>query len=427
VCSSDLLLLDEASLETIRSFFSQLGSEMTENNAKQAYFPAQAEVLPNPVGTAPGFMMKIAAEAIAAEAKDTATKDMDKDKDNKDNKDKDEDTEDVLIFAMPGVPRELALMLDQQVLPRVVARGSCASVAAGGEKAGGEKEKEEEGEKAKEGRGGRAMRVRLLRTFGLGESTLDAELKGISQVAEAAPGADTSTSVELGFRTSFPDNYLRPVVRAASAAEAEARLESVCREIREILGAVVYGEGDDTLAAVVGGLLVKAGATIATAESCTGGLLAEQITQVAGASQYFAGGVIAYANQVKVAQLGVSQELLDAHGAVSQPVAVAMAEGVRSRFDTNFGVSTTGISGPDGGSEEKPVGLVCVAVARRGAETHVDSFIFPLDRQRHRTLTVQIALDWVRRSLLEIELVSPSLLRRRAAATPSSKSSGASR
>jgi nicotinamide-nucleotide amidase len=271
------------------------------------------------------------------------------------------------------------------------------------------------------------MRVRLLRTFGLGESTLDAELKGISQVAEAAPGADTSTSVELGFRTSFPDNYLRPVVRAASAAEAEARLESVCREIREILGAVVYGEGDDTLAAVVGGLLVKAGATIATAESCTGGLLAEQITQVAGASQYFAGGVIAYANQVKVAQLGVSQELLDAHGAVSQPVAVAMAEGVRSRFDTNFGVSTTGISGPDGGSEEKPVGLVCVAVARRGAETHVDSFIFPLDRQRHRTLTVQIALDWVRRSLLEIELVSPSLLRRRAAATPSSKSSGASR
>lgn len=431
------LLLDEASLETIRSFFSQLGSEMTENNAKQAYFPAQAEVLPNPVGTAPGFMMK-----IAAEAKDTATKDMDKDKDkdnkDKDNKDKDEDTEDVLIFAMPGVPRELALMLDQQVLPRVVARGSCASVTAGGEKAGGEKaggekekekekEKKEEGEKAKEGRGGRAMRVRLLRTFGLGESTLDAELKGISQVAEAAPGADTSTSVELGFRTSFPDNYLRPVVRAASAAEAEARLESVCREIREILGAVVYGEGDDTLAAVVGGLLVKAGATIATAESCTGGLLAEQITQVAGASQYFAGGVIAYANQVKVAQLGVSQELLDAHGAVSQPVAVAMAEGVRSRFDTNFGVSTTGISGPDGGSEEKPVGLVCVAVARRGAETHVDSFIFPLDRQRHRTLTVQIALDWVRRSLLEIELVSPSLLRRRAAATPSSKSSGASR
>ncbi len=380
------LLLDEASLETIRSFFSQLGREMSENNAKQAYFPAQAEVLPNPVGTAPGFMMKIPAETNA------------KSRDRAKSRDKDRDADDVLIFAMPGVPRELALMLDQQVLPRVVKRGSSAAS------------------------GGRAMRVRLLRTFGLGESTLDTELKGIAQ---GGAGSDTDTSVELGFRTSFPDNYLRPVVRAANAAAAEAKLESVCREIREILGDVVYGEGDDTLAAVVGGLLVKASATIATAESCTGGLLAEQITQVAGASQYFAGGVIAYANEVKVAQLGVPQELLDAHGAVSQPVAVAMAEGVRSRFDTDFGVSTTGISGPDGGTEEKPVGLVCVAVARRAAETHVDSFVFPLDRQRHRSLTVQVALDWVRRSLLDIELVSPSLLRRRAAA-PLSGSPGAS-
>ncbi len=103
-----------------------------------------------------------------------------------------------------------------------------------------------------------------------------------------------------------------------------------------------------------------------------------------------------------------------------------MAEGVRSRFDTDFGVSTTGISGPDGGTEEKPVGLVCVAVARRAAETHVDSFVSPLDRQRHRSLTVQVALDWVRRSLLDIELVSPSLLRRRAAAAPPSGSPGAS-
>jgi nicotinamide-nucleotide amidase len=101
-----------------------------------------------------------------------------------------------------------------------------------------------------------------------------------------------------------------------------------------------------------------------------------------------------------------------------------MAEGVRERFDTDFGVSTTGISGPDGGTEEKPVGLVCVAVARRGEQTHVDSFTFPLDRVRHRTLTVQVALDWVRRSLLGIELVSPSLLTRRGAAAPPAGSAG---
>ena len=367
------LLLDEASLETIRKFFGQLGREMSENNAKQAYFPARAEVLSNPVGTAPGFMMKIAGTGKGAEAVEA---------------------EETLIFAMPGVPRELALMLDQQVLPRVVARVADNH----------------------EGSSGRAMRVKLLRTFGLGESTLDAELKDIARDAE----------VELGFRTSFPDNYLRPVVRSATAAEAEAKLESVCREIRDTLGAVVYGEGDETLAAVVGRLLVEAGATIATAESCTGGLLAEQITQVPGASRYFAGGVIAYANEVKVAQLGVPEELLASHGAVSQPVAVAMAEGVRKRFGTDFGVSTTGISGPDGGTDEKPVGLVCVAVARSGAETHADSFIFPLDRVRHRTLTAQVALDWVRRSLMGIELVSPSLLRRRDGAAPPAGSSGAS-
>lgn len=364
------LVLDEPSLEAIRTFFRQLGREMTENNAKQAYFPREAEVLPNPVGTAPGFMMKIAGATEAT------------------------------IFAMPGVPRELELMLDQQVLPRVLARIG----------------------RARGGSEGRVMRAKLLRTFGLGESALDAELEQIAR----------GDGIELGFRTSFPDNFLRPVVRAASAEEAEAKLESVCREIRDLLGSVVYGEDDETLAAVVGRLLADRGATIATAESCTGGLLAEQISQIAGASRYFAGGVVAYSNEIKMTQLDVPEALLAKHGAVSEPVAVAMAEGVRSRFDTDFGVSTTGISGPDGGTDEKPVGLVCVALARRNPrtdtdneqrcniETHVDSFLFPLDRVRHRRLTVQLALDWVRRSLLGVELVSPSLLRRRGGVSPPS-------
>ena len=354
------LVLDDASLETIRTFFSQLGRDMSKNNAKQAYFPAQAEVLLNPVGTAPGFMLDVDLGA--------------------------EEGGECVFFAMPGVPRELKLMLNEQVLPRLLARA------------------------ANKGRAQkpRAMRARLLRTFGLGESTLDAELKQIA----------TEEGVELGFRTAFPDNYLRPVVRCASATEADAKLEAVCGEIRDLLGAVVYGEGDETMASVVGQLLAQHSATIATAESCTGGLLAEQITQVAGASEYFAGGVISYSNEIKQSQLGVPEALLVEHGAVSEPVAVAMAEGVRDRFGTDFGVSTTGISGPGGGTETKPVGLVCVALARRGMPTHVDNFVFPLDRVRHRTLTVQVALDWVRRSLLGVELVSPSLLRRRGGAAP---------
>jgi nicotinamide-nucleotide amidase len=186
----------------------------------------------------------------------------------------------------------------------------------------------------------------------------------------------------------------------------------VCEAIRERLGPLVYGEGDETLDAVVGRLLTERGMTIAVAESCTGGLIAQRITDNPGASAYFAGGVVAYANSAKVSLLGVSNSVLEEHGAVSDPVVRAMAEGVRERFAADIGIATTGISGPDGGTEAKPVGLVHLALARE-AETHAESFVFPLDRTRHRQLTAQLALDWVRRTLLGAELVGPSLMRRR--------------
>ena len=144
------------------------------------------------------------------------------------------------------------------------------------------------------------MRATLLRTFGMGESTLDDELKDIA----------ASGDVSLGFRTAFPDNYLRPLARAATVEEAEAKLAHVCDAIRERLGPLVYGEGDETLPAVVGRLLREHGRTIAVAESCTGGLVAERITEVPGASDYFAGGVVAYANAAKAALLGVPEAML---------------------------------------------------------------------------------------------------------------------
>jgi len=339
------LVLDEAALETIRAFFRGVGREMTENNAKQARFPEGAEVLPNPIGTAPGFLLVVEGTAF---------------------------------FCMPGVPRELERMMDEQVLPRV------ASL------------------QADRGSGAQVVRATLLRTFGLGESTLDDELKDIA----------ASGDVSLGFRTAFPDNYLRPLARAATVEEAEAKLAQVCDAIRERLGPLVYGEGDETLPAVVGRLLREHGHTIAVAESCTGGLVAERITEVPGASDYFAGAVVAYANAAKTALLGVPEAMLAEHGAVSEPVARAMAEGARTRFAADFGVATTGISGPGGGSPEKSLGLVHVALAREGG-THSDHFVFPLDRSRHRLLTAQIALDWVRRALLGVELMGPTLMRRR--------------
>jgi nicotinamide-nucleotide amidase len=334
------LVLDEGALETIRSFFHSRGREMTENNVSQARFPEGADVLPNPLGTAPGFSI----------AQGTTR-----------------------FFCLPGVPNEMHRMMDEQVLPRIE--------AARGE--------------------GLAVRARLIRTFGVGESALDDELKDIA----------TSGDLSLGFRTAFPDNYLRPLARAASAEQAEAKLDQICDAIRERLGPLVYGEDQQTLETVVGQMLAERGMTIAVAESCTGGLIAKRITDNPGSSAYFAGGVVAYSNAAKSALLGVSAAALEEHGAVSDPVVRAMAEGVRERFGVDIGIATTGISGPDGATATKPVGLVHIAIAREGA-TYADSFAFRIDRVRHRLLTSQIALDWVRRTLLGVELVGPKWVRR---------------
>ena len=248
---------------------------------------------------------------------------------------------------------------------------------------------------------GLAVRARLIRTFGVGESTLDDALKDIA----------ASGDVSLGFRTSFPDNYLRPLARAATAEQAETALDRICDAIKQRLGPLVYGEGQQTLDAVVGQMLSDRGMTIAVAESCTGGLIAARITDNPGSSAYFAGGVVAYSNAAKSELLGVPAAVLEEHGAVSDPVVRAMAEGVRERFGVDIGIATTGISGPDGGTPAKPVGLVHIALAREGA-TFADSFEFRLDRTRHRMLTSQVALDWVRRTLLGAELVGPTWAKR---------------
>ena len=354
------LVLDEASLESIRDFFRRVGRDMAENNAKQAWFPRDAEVLPNPIGTAPGCALALGpAETGAGEA---------------------------LVFCMPGVPRELRRMLEEQVLPRIASRRAARKDAASPAVAGGPL----------------VVRAALLRTFGVGESSLDADLKDLAR----------EEGVELGFRTSFPDNALRPLARAATAELAAARVAALVAQIRQRLGPIVYSESDETMEVVVGRMLAERGRSVAVAESCTGGLMAEKLTRVPGSSVYFLGGVVAYSNASKVAMLGVPEALIAHHGAVSCEVAQAMAEGARERFGADFGVSTTGISGPDGGTPEKPVGLVCVGIAWEGG-CHTDRFVFPLDRDRHRALSAQIGLDWVRRSLLGVELVGPSLLRQR--------------
>ena len=366
------LQFDEDSFEIIRDFFRRIGREMTETNRKQAFFPSGAEVLANPVGTAPGFLVEEG---------------------------------ECLVFCMPGVPRELSKMMDEQVLPRLADRLESSGTIS-------------------------RVRARLLRTFGMGESSLESELADLAQDGQ----------VELAFRTTFPDNFLRVVARGHSIAEVDARIDSVVEAIRERIGDLVYGEGDETLEAVVGRLLAEKAKTIAVAESCTGGLIAEKLTDIPGSSEYFLGGVVAYANSAKQDLLGVPESFLADHGAVSEPVARAMAYGVRERFGADIGVATTGISGPGGGSEGKPVGLVYLAIAwgappgesaagkdrglsdDTGAENVVvESFVFPVDRSRHRALTAQVALDWVRRMMLGLEWAAPSLMRQAGDSIPGSQ------
>lgn len=350
------LVLHEPSLAALRAFFARFGREMAAINEKQAWFPEGAEVLENPIGTAPGCMLETAPQAAEGGAQRGAAERSQQ--------------QGPLVFCMPGVPRELYKMMDEQVLPRIAAKRRVTAYARGA----------------------------LLRTFGIGESNLDERLRGMA----LPPG------VELGFRTQFPDNHVRPVARAATPEEADAKLKAALDALRERLGTLVYGEGEAPLETVLVRLLSEHGRTLSTAESCTGGMIAELVTSVPGSSAVLRGGVVAYANTAKRALLGVPEALLAEHGAVSDPVARAMAEGARTRFGTDYAVATTGIAGPTGGTKEKPVGLMYVALAD-AAGTESRELFFAFDRERNRRLTAQVAMDWVRRRLLGEPLDLPRL------------------
>jgi nicotinamide-nucleotide amidase len=181
--------------------------------------------------------------------------------------------------------------------------------------------------------------------------------------------------------------------------------------VRDRLGGFVYGEGDTTMEAVVGELLSRRNLSIAVAESCTGGLIGHRLTNVPGSSAYLKGGVIAYANDVKAKQLGVRPQTLAQHGAVSEETAIEMAEGVRKLVGADIGLAVTGIAGPDGGTTDKPVGTVCVALAAANA-AYKRRYQLWGNREWVKLLSSQVALDWVRRYLLGADPTDSGILRR---------------
>lgn len=230
---------------------------------------------------------------------------------------------------------------------------------------------------------------RKLSIYGLGESSVD-------ELAAPIYTQYMNPSTTILFKDGQIELHL--TARSPDQAEAERLNEELSAKLEEALGEYIFSRSDQTLEEVVGELLKWRGYTVATAESCTGGLIAGRITEVPGSSEYFLEGVVSYSNEAKVALLGVPKEMIEEHGAVSEPVAKAMAEGIRRRAGSTFGISVTGIAGPGGGTEEKPVGLVYLALADDAA-TAVRRVIFPGDRQFIRTLTVNAALDLLRRRI----------------------------
>lgn len=322
------LVRDDAQLAAIRKRLAARGRPLTESNGRQADLPDGARVLPNALGTAPGFSVKLGS---------------------------------CRAFFMPGVPREMRTMFEAYAGPAIGAAPGIASAQI------------------------------VLRVWGMPESA----------VGDALAGLEVAHDVKLAYQVHLPDLDVKIVARANTQAEATARARAAADEAKRRLGPdVVFGEGDAQLADRVGALLVERGWSLALAESCTGGLISELLTAPAGASRFFAGGIVSYANEVKQALLGVPREAIEHLGAVSEQVARAMAEGARQKFAVDLGLALTGIAGPEGGSEEKPVGLVYIALCSpRGVVCK--RYVFPGNRSEIRLHAAYAGLALVRRTVLE--------------------------
>jgi nicotinamide-nucleotide amidase len=272
-----------------------------------------------------------------------------------------------LVIMLPGVPVEMRGLLAEHVLPRLVARMARAE------------------------REPRVVRSRTVRTTGVPESALAERIAAIE---------DALGPLTLAYLPSIAGVDLRLTAWELPPAEADARLGEAVDRLRTELGARCYGEDAADLAAVVLDQLRRRGWRLAVAESCTGGMLGERITAIPGSSDVFVGGVIAYSDAVKAAVLDVPQATLDGHGAVSEAAVRGMAEGATVRFGVECAMAVTGIAGPGGGTPEKPVGTVWIAV-RHGGETRALQRQFLGERDEIRARSAQAALDLLRHALLE--------------------------
>jgi nicotinamide-nucleotide amidase len=266
-----------------------------------------------------------------------------------------------MLVLLPGPPHEMQPMFEEQVLPVLRERAR-----------------------------GRALRTRILKIAAMGESDVEQLV---------APIYKTFTNPRTTILGGPGQVELHLTAEGASAEDAEARIEELASPIRETLTGRIYSEDGRELPEVVGALLQERGLTLAAAESCTGGLLTARLTERPGSSAYVDRSWVTYSNRAKVEDLGIDPALIDRHGAVSEEVARAMAAAARARASVDIGVAITGIAGPGGGTADKPVGLVFIALSGAAGE-RVRRVHFPSDRDRVRFQSTQSALEMIRRGLL---------------------------
>jgi len=269
-----------------------------------------------------------------------------------------------VFISLPGVPAEMRQILSDEVIPYLKGLNGAA-----------------------------AIRVVNIRTTGITESRL-AEL--------IAPKLKLKSGVKLAYLPSYRGVDLRIIASAASDEEAADKADKLVRYLEKTCGRYIYGRDEDSLEAIVGQLLKDNDKTVSVAESCTGGQLGQLITSVAGSSGYFVGGLVAYSNDVKVERLGIDPQVLEKHGAVSDICAIAMATGARYLFQTDYALSITGIAGPDGGTEDKPVGTTYIGLASPHA-SYARLFRLGVDRNINRARATYAALEMLRRDILDIK------------------------
>lgn len=267
----------------------------------------------------------------------------------------------VRLYFLPGVPDQMRYLMDRYVLPEILSHIKTLPV----------------------------LRQIILKLYGLNEPRIAEILKDLPRKDE---------NVLLGFYPHFPENHLTISIRGEDERTVMGELDKAEHEIRALLGPYIFASGVLSMEEVVGEALKSKGLTISVAESCTGGLIGDLLTNAPGSSNYFMGGILVYSNQSKIDLLGVSKETIEKNGAVSDRTVREMTEGVKKRIGTDIGLAVTGIAGPEGGSREKPVGTVHIGLST-DQETFTGKYRFWGTRKQIKKNTAMMALDWVRRYL----------------------------